>query len=50
MRHYKRVQEPAGTMKRGLIADYVLQSFEDDIWKPELDAHTAGGRGRLEGR
>lgn len=37
-------------MKRGLITDYVLQSFEDDIWKPDLEACIEGGRGRLEDR
>lgn len=29
-------------MKRGLITDYVLQSFDDDIWKPDLDACMKG--------
>lgn len=32
-------------MKRGLITDDVLQSSEDDIWKPDLD-ECMGGRQR----
>lgn len=37
-------------MKRGLITDYVLQSFEDDTWKPDLNACMRGGRGRPKNR
>lgn len=37
-------------MKGGLITGCVLQSFQDAIWKPDLDAWRGGGREKLEDR